>query len=385
MRVLMTTDYFPPHHGGGVEVVVYELAKRLVGRDHEVRVLTLNTSGSPARETIDGIEVRRYPSIQLTRYLGLQLSIPRGMWSDLGRQVQEFKPDLISSHNLFFTSTVLTAFRGKTAGIPLITTLHLGSVDSLGGWKGLLAVWYERVLGKLILARSDFVIGVSQAVVDHARTLDDDLPVAVVPNGVDLERFRPVGVKVGRARNEAEAVTGIFVGRLLVNKGPHFLVEAMTALAAQHPNLRLLIVGNGPLLEELTEQARHHGIEEQIDFLGLRSDVQELLRRADFFVRPSLLEGMPLTVLEAMASGLPVIASDVAGTGEVVVDGESGLLVPPGDVAGLVAAISRLVEDRDLRLALGRAARRRVEQAFSWDVTTDAVELIFENVVGGKA
>ncbi len=380
MRVLMVSDYFPPHHGGGVEVVVYEVARRLVDRGHQVRVITLNTTDSPSEETIEGIEIRRYRSVQLTKLIRLQLSVPRTLWSDLNPQLREFKPDLINAHNIFFTSSLLAALRFGHRPPPFVTTVHLGNVDALGGWKRHAARWYERGMGKLVLDRSDFVIGVSRATIEHVATLHSGIRSAVVPNGVDLDRFRPAS---SSPQEPATDVNGVFVGRLIVNKGPQFLMEAMASLAPIHPNLKLVMVGDGPLAEDLVGTARAAGIIDRVEFLGLRQDVDEVMRRADFFVRPSLVEGMPLTVLEAMATGLPVIASDVAGTGEVIVDGQSGLLVEPGDVAGLVEAMDRVVRDRALRTRLGSGARRRVEEAFSWDATTDQVEEIFGRLVGG--
>ena len=120
----------------------------------------------------------------------------------------------------------------------------------------------------------------------------------------------------------------------------------------------------GPMLEKIVKE---YGLGDRVEFLGLRSDIPDLMRNSDFFVRPSTLEGMPLTVLEAMASGIPVVATNVAGTGEAVLDGQTGILVEPGDVEALAEALETIIRDRPTRLKMGGAGRARVEASFSWD------------------
>jgi glycosyltransferase involved in cell wall biosynthesis len=155
------------------------------------------------------------------------------------------------------------------------------------------------------------------------------------------------------------------VGTMKPQKGHHLLIEAVRQVAPRFANLHVLFVGDGERRAELEAQAAASGAGDRIHFLGSRGDVPDLLAACDSFVLPSLWEGLPMALIEAMASGLPVIASEVSGTKQVVTDGESGLLIPPGDVAALAEAIAALLADPARAREIGAAGRRRVEAAFS--------------------
>ena len=155
------------------------------------------------------------------------------------------------------------------------------------------------------------------------------------------------------------------VGTLKEQKGHRYLVEAVAPLIARTPQLHILIVGDGALRGSLETQVRAAGIEGNVHFLGNRSDVPAILSASDVFVLPSLWEGLPMALIEAMASGLPVIATLVSGSQQVVEQGRSGILVPPGEVAPLRQAIEDLLADPEWARLLGKAARQRVEEAYS--------------------
>ncbi len=131
------------------------------------------------------------------------------------------------------------------------------------------------------------------------------------------------------------------------------------------PDAVFVLVGDGPLREELEDRATRLGVEERVLFLGWREDIPEVLACADLFVLPSLYEGLPLALLEAMAAGLPIVATAIGGTSEAVVDGVTGLLVPPGEPRSLAAAIRRALDDEGLARRLGAASRERVRREFS--------------------
>lgn len=151
------------------------------------------------------------------------------------------------------------------------------------------------------------------------------------------------------------------VARLDEQKGHRYLLEA----AAQVPEAQFVLAGDGPLRASLEAQTRSLGVEERVKFLGYRSDIADLLADCDVFVLPSLYEGLPLSILEAMSAGKPVIATQIGGTDEVVIAGETGLLVPPANPTALAAAIRSVLTDRSLAQRLASAGRARVEQEFS--------------------
>ena len=195
----------------------------------------------------------------------------------------------------------------------------------------------------------------------------DPRKVVTIHNGIDLTRFRNTASR-GRTRRELGIADGdvvaVVIGRLTAGKGHDTLFDALPRALSGAPELRFLIVGNGPLEAELRRRVGSAGLEERTLFTGFRSDVPDLLAAADLFVLPSHGESFPLTVLEAMAAALPVVATDVGGVPEAVVDGRTGLLVPPADAASLADALVRVGTDADLRRSMGEAGRVRAEREF---------------------
>jgi glycosyltransferase involved in cell wall biosynthesis len=186
--------------------------------------------------------------------------------------------------------------------------------------------------------------------------------VEVVYNGVDLLRF----AAPPPADPAAVPVIG-FCGVFRPEKQLPVLIEAFAQLRRQGLAARLLLVGDGPTMPECRARTEQCGVTEDVTFAGEQADVRAFLRRMDVFVLPSRNEAMPVALLEAMAMERAVVASNVGGIPEVIVDGESGLLTPSGDMQRLGSALAQLVTDPTLRRQLGIAARQRVEERFSLD------------------
>jgi glycosyltransferase involved in cell wall biosynthesis len=204
----------------------------------------------------------------------------------------------------------------------------------------------------------------------------------VVPNAVELQRFDAPPDPGRRAVRQqwgipADAPVLGVLARLSPQKGITFLLAAMPAILAQHPDTFALVVGEGYLRPELEAQAQALGVAERVLLVGYRQNVVEYLRAFDLFVLPSLFEGMPLSILEAMGAGLPVIATAVDGTPEVVLDGETGLLVPPADPPALAEAVNRLLADRELAARLGQQGRARSD-GFSEEALLDRVGTVYQ-------
>ena len=207
----------------------------------------------------------------------------------------------------------------------------------------------------------------------------------VVRNGILPRRAR-------RDRDEVRAALGLraehsivlTVGRMTEQKGHHHLCHAMPAIVEGEPNARFLFVGDGPLEGNLRELARALGVEQHVRFLGRRDDVPDLLGAADLFVLPSLFEGLPLVVLEAMAAGLPVVGTCAGGTREAVVDGMTGRVVPPGDVAALVDAIADLLRHPVRARAWGRAGRAYFEREFHADRMAREASEIYRELLSAR-
>ena len=379
MHVAMFSDYYPPHLGGGVEKVVYELSRGLSMTGASVDVFTLQTAGGPCLEQAGGVRVHRIPAMQLTRLIGLQSAASPKLVTYAVNQLMRLRPDVIHVHNRFFFTSLIAAAAAKALNIPLVTTLHLGSVDELPLPQRLPVLAYERIFGRTIIQASEQLIAVSQAVADYTRRLGaSPEKTRVQPNAVDTNAFRPSASKAQRPPRVA------FVGRLIQNKGPHYLMAAIPQMLAHRPDTEFWFIGDGPMRACLEQTAQNLGVAPNVRFLGVREDVAALLADSDIFVRPSLMEGMPLTVLEAMACGLPVVATPVGGTAELVIEGETGLLVPPRNVEALAGALQRLIDSPALRAQLGANGRRLVEADYGWQRVSRDTLAVYEDVLQAR-
>jgi glycosyltransferase involved in cell wall biosynthesis len=233
---------------------------------------------------------------------------------------------------------------------------------------------YERSIGSRILAASTKVIAVSESVADHVIRLGaGPEKVVVVPNGVDTDRFRPT---TDRRENSI-----VFVGRLFSNKGPEDALEAFSQLARR--DWQLVYVGDGPMRRHLQIRASQLGLAGSVQFLGTRDDVPDLLGKSAIVVRPSLTEGRSLTIMEAMASGACVVASDIVPNRELIQHGVTGILIPVGDRVLLAEALRQLVDDPGRRSDIGLAARRAVLRS-SWDLTASRTAEVLAEVAGSN-
>lgn len=326
---------------------------------------------------MDGLRVVRVPALDLSDLSGIQLSLSLHVWPAIRRIARKRGVDLIHTHGLFFHVSLAAAFLGRLSGIPVVTTAHVGPLTSIGGVVGPICSIYERSVGSFILRSSQQVIAVSEAVATHVRRLgvtDDRL--SVIANGVDLARYSPYV----HVEQEARTQNLAFVGRLIANKGPQFVVDALPPVLARFPDTECWIIGDGPMRRELETRIREAGLQAKVRFLGERDDVPDLLRQCDIFVRPSLTEGLPLAVLEAMASGLPVVVSPAGGTPELVEEGHTGFMIEPGDKDSLVERLCLLLADPPLRRGMGERGRQAAA-AYDWDVVSQKTLEVYHSAL----
>lgn len=379
LNVLVLTDYFLPHASGGVERAAYEVSRRIAEQGHAVTVLTFRRGGAPAVEQMDGLSVVRVSALDLSHLVGIQLSVSLHVWPAIRRIIKQRRIDVVHAHGLFFHASLAGAVLGRLLGVPVVTTAHVGSLKSIGGVASRLSALYQGTAGRLILASSKEVIAVSEAVAEHVqRQGAERRKINVIANGVDAEHYSPAA-----QRGHTGGPRMIFVGRLITNKGPQHLLDALPEVIDRFPAAECWFVGDGPLRRELERRAREAGLERNVSFLGERDDVPDLLRQSDVFVRPSLSEGLPLAVLEAMASGLPVLATPVGGTPELVEDDATGFLIEPSDVSALKDRLVRLLGDEDLRENMGRRGRQAAVD-YDWDFIGRRTLDVYQRAVAGE-
>jgi glycosyltransferase involved in cell wall biosynthesis len=212
--------------------------------------------------------------------------------------------------------------------------------------------------------------------------------VVVIRNAIDTRRFDAVeSWDRERLRQLLPTKPELMVtaaGRLSPEKGFGLLVEAAASVIKELPETGFILFGDGPLMPDLRKQVQRHGLQDRFILAGFRSDVDQLMPHSDLVVLPSYTEGLPNVALEALAAGVPVVATAVGGTPEVVEDGVCGLLAPPGDAPALAQAMVRMLQSKELRQTMGRAGRQRIAAHFTFAAQGRLYERLFEELVGTR-
>jgi glycosyltransferase involved in cell wall biosynthesis len=292
----------------------------------------------------------------------------------LSRALKATRTDVLHTHTLAAANAL-----GRTAAglarVPVVSHLHIENTFRAATRPLLSAA------DNLTARRCAALLAVSE---DTRRAYErQGYPnrIEVVYNGVDLDGVGPRGVRAELGIPESVPLIGE-IGRLCDVKGQRELIEALVQL----PDARAVLVGadlerGGAFQVELEREANRLGVADRVVFAGAREDARDVLAEVDVLALPSWTEGLPLVVLEAMARHKPVVATPVGGTPEVVLDGETGLLVPPRDPDALAAALKRLLADGELRARMGEAGYRRVAERFSADRMTERVLEIYDEVL----
>jgi glycosyltransferase involved in cell wall biosynthesis len=245
--------------------------------------------------------------------------------------------------------------------------------------------WSGRLIHRMAFRQGVVPVAVADDVDDSLRRFYDIDGFPLIPNGIPVDTFRKPSIDRDRWREEegfaASDVLFACVARFKPQKNLPLLVEAFAQGPALEPRAHLLIVGHGELRRDLEKQIDALGLREKVHVLGVRSDVPGLLHAADVFVLSSDWEGNPLSVMEAMAAGIPVISTAVGGVPELIEGGESGLLVPPGDARALGGAMQYLLENPEVRTSMGSVSAKRAAERFDLRVMTEAYEELYRATV----
>lgn len=354
---------------GGAERIMVSLAAEL-GSEYrsEAGLIRDNWIGSALR-------ARRVPVTMLRHD-------PHGSFATLGdllRLIREKEVAILHTHEFFMNTLGLVASR--LSGVPLVATVHGESY------------YPDRLRRRLAYRLVGRFAGQMVAVSEHIQRLLIEgigihpTRVRVVPNGVASHPVLP-GAKLDEIRKglglDPQAKVVATVGSLYPVKGHRYLLEGAVEVIRRWPDVMFLIIGRGTCREDLQVQARRLGVADHFQFLGQREDVPRLLAISDAFALPSLSEGMPLALLEAMAGGVPAVATNVGGVAEVLENGKSGLLVPPGDSSALAKAILSLLEDEEQARSMGETARKVAENRYSLMHMVQAYETIYKMLIGGE-
>jgi glycosyltransferase involved in cell wall biosynthesis len=275
------------------------------------------------------------------------------------------------------TNLVALRCRAQRPQLRLVSTVHGWITNNL---RGKVKSWLDRAL----LRRFDRVIIVSRATRRRVPAWwVGDERVLVLNNALAFERFDPAASAARRAQGAAPGITRIAnIGRLSPEKGQALLIEAVAELLPAFPGLRLNFAGIGPLEPQLRALCKTLGVEAQVQFAGYNTDIARVYDDTDLLVQSSFTEGMPNVILEAAYLGVPIVATDVGGTGEVIEHGVSGWLVKPRSRAELVAGIRHFLQNRAQFERLCAAARTRMEREFSFAVRTGKQASLYRQLAG---
>ncbi len=297
------------------------------------------------------------------------------MFSRCAQVLQRFQPHVLHTHNYVLRYTYLPALWHR---VPVqVHTVHnvaQKEVDRVG-----------RALQRIAFRWGVMPVAIAREVAATIRQVYGVPERALIPNGICVSRFQ-----AGRASGEqwrrresftSDEILCLCVGRLAPQKDHATLLEAFAAGPAKNPRARLLLAGEGPLRNDIERRIEALGLGGSVRILGRRTDIPDMLAAMDLFVIASRWEGNPLAVMEAMSAGVPVIATAVGGVPELVADGATGLLVPPGDPAMLASAICRLLDDAESRASMGRLGMRKAAQDFDVRVMARAYERLYERLL----
>jgi len=354
----------------GMEMVVARLTRGLARRGHDVGITCIEFEGVlGARLRAEGYRVTVVPTP------GIRPILFPGR---LAAWLEELGPDVVHAHS----GTWIKAARATArAGIDrLVFTLH--------GIEGT-EPWHEPLFNAWAARYTDVIAVVSQPLIRHLqRAHIDPSRIHVVHNGVDTDTFCPA-VEPARER----VALGLPADRLIIGhvarfapvKNHAFLVDSFARVVERHPEALLVMVGDGPLVNDVNVRIKERRLGDHVVLLGEFDDLAPVYRAFDIFVLPSLEEGTSMSVLEAMATGLPVVASAVGGTPHLLADGAAGVLFESCDSAGFERAVLDLLDDGARRERIGHEARARVVSRFSEASVLDHYERLYGHAAAGSA
>lgn len=369
MKIVILIARFPPSYLGGAEIAVYNLAKQLSKLKHEVHVITMSDPNSPDENTQDDFYLHRIKTIEIPLLRNIVFSI-RSLYL-----MKTIKPHVVHSQTISIHNAGLPAFLAKKIlKIPYIVW---------GRGSDIYLYRHEKQFKRIILKNSNAAIALTDDMKEAMQNIWN-MPICVIPNGIDLEKFNTLRKSKTHSTKIAESDDKVilFVGRLHPIKGLSYLIEAMKIIHQRYPKSRLLIVGDGDERDYLNMIVKNSNLNECVTFIGKvpNKSIPEYMALADILVLPSLSEGFPVVILEAMACGLPIVATKIRGNQEIIKDWDNGFLVEPRNSKNITEKVLLLLKDDKLRQII---AGKNIEVAkrYSWESVARRVEEIYFGVV----
>jgi L-malate glycosyltransferase len=355
---------------GGIETLILEIGRRLEKEKYNPFLFIFESGGALEKEFEDaGVKIVHVQKASQ----GLDFRLP----FKLKNVFKKYGINVVHTHNPF--SWLYGGIGAKITGIPVVHTEH----TNIDYYKYHVRRWMavEWILSQF----TSHITTVAQSVADYMISNEhiDKKKIEVVYNGVDHKRFEDdidVTLKRRGIGIDADDIVIGNVSRFFENKDHKTLIEAFKIITNDYADSKLVLVGDGPLRRNIENKVEKEGLSKKVRFLGNRRDVPELLKAMNIFALSSLREGFPVVLLEAMASGLPTVVTDVDGNAEMVVNGETGLIVPRSEPESLAKAICEIIQDKDKGREMGENGRHRVKKLFSFDGMVNRYTSIYERV-----
>jgi glycosyltransferase involved in cell wall biosynthesis len=373
---IITSAALPPEEGIGN--YVYGLSIKMIEKGHRVTIITRGTWNNTQRETMNGIEVIK---ARFAPCYPFHVHIHGVFVNRLFKSLEE-------SFDIVHIHTPLSPI--IETSLPIITTVHtpmktdarsvqIVSIQALAG--KVLARTVSYPLEQRLFKKSKKIVAVASSVAQELKEYGiNPHEVMVVGNGVNEEIFKP---KQNIIQDGTHDRFILFTGRLGLRKGLFDLIECGRIICKKYPDISFVIPGKGHLSDKLQKRVKDIGLQDRFKFLGFvdKDKLIQLYQDASIYVLPSHYEGLPTVLLEAMACGCPVVATKVSGNIDVISSNKNGILIPPKSPKEMADAISFLLDNDDVRRKFGAAARRTIEERYTWNVISDKMLKCYESLI----
>jgi glycosyltransferase involved in cell wall biosynthesis len=376
VRIAQVSPFLPSRAGGSV-VYSTNLALQLRRRGHDVEFYAARTGA----EDGEALKERR---VAVHTRLAFGVAFGVNPMAYVLPDLLKSDAEIIHAHSYIYTTSNQAAMAARVRRRPFVLHMHGATYQGRGIADRRISTAlflkqkvYDKTIGRWTIGCADAIAAVSAFDLQQCReAFDVSLDkLHLIPNAVDVEKFCP-----GDDGTERPLLV-TFIGRLEEWKGPHSFLEIARRVRAEVPEATFKVAGSGPLQARLMADSRD--LDGSFTLLGevSHSRIADLLRETSVLVLPSFIEGLPTVCLEALASGIPVVASDTGGTSEIIREGETGYLCPSGDLDRFAERVIRLLRDPELRGRLGRQGRALVERQYSWTRVAEMTERLYERLV----
>lgn len=381
MERVNEANYIKEYAHGGTEIAAYYLAAEMAKKDHNVDIFTSSINSKDSFELSGGMKIHRYGTNFKIASANVALNM---VFKPL-----KYKLEIVHSHSPIPYSDLPALLYAKRKNVPFVLTYQYDGQETGGSFIRNTGVSvYNKYLLNKVLDYADVIIATTKSYVEESKFLKGYKDkITLIPNGINIDEFN-ISYSKEECRNKlglsADKKIILFLGSLVPYKGPDILLKAFSIIKKEIPDVELVFAGRGEMQKELEKLAEKFSVKESIKFAGfIEEDLKPFYyKAADIFCLPStnMGESFGIVNLEAMASGVPIISSNLGGIPDIVEDGKNGLLVKPGDSKSLADAMIFLLENEDARKKMGNDGKMKVED-YSWKKIAEKTEEIYEKLL----